>query len=349
VLFALLAELDANMSNTYRFLQSAPNWIPLVSQAYISVLFYVHAFRVARESNVITTEQFQLLQWFESVYDFRTMMIPGPLVPVFQSMAYVSGPFEWIGNISPMIPDTARPVRNNSFAPNNDLTAVLPSVPLIVDQIQWFLSTFNITAANEHFITDNFYSDVFGVPAAPNAFGEAATYTPAARFLTGVSTSQYRAFKSQATSFRFPPRLAQSAYNTYMNWFEALRFKPDSATATLSYQWFSTMSATMQRYCQFVRGSVPMSAISLTGLGANSPLYKYQPATDLDTSTVVTPESSYTDPNNNILYSLPHTTLLSGPRPSPQLDHTLIPNLKNLPNSFPLLHKSMFHFRPSQL
>jgi hypothetical protein len=194
---------------------------------------------------------------------------------------------------------------------------LLPNVSLIIDQIQWFLSTFNITPANEHFITDNFYSNIFGVPAAPNSFGKAAMTTPSARFLTGVSTAQYRAFKSQASSFRFPPRLAQSTSNTYMSWLEALRFKPDLAVPTLSYQWFSTMSATMQRYCQFVRNSVPMSAISLTGLGANTPVFTYQPSTGFDTDTELIAESSHTDPNNNTIvqsaahYSAHRPTTLS--------------------------------------
>jgi hypothetical protein len=312
VMFALLAELDANMSNTFRFLQSAPNWIPMVSQAYISVLFYVHVFRVARESNTITTEQFQLLQWFESVYDFRTMMIPGPLVPIFQSLAYISGPFEWIGNISPYLPDTARPVRSQSYCSQNDLNAILPSVTLIIDQIQWFLNTFTITPANEHFITDNFFSDVFGVPAAAGAFGEYAMQSPHARFVTGVSTNQYRAFKSQASAFRFPPRLAISTQQLYLNWFEALRFK-SNAVQGLTYQWFSTMSATMQRYCQFVRGSVPLSAISLTGLGACSPVYNYQLSTHLDDPVTIIPQSSYTDPTGNVIIQSPDH--YSTPRP----------------------------------
>nr|UYL94490.1 MAG: capsid protein [Leptosphaeria biglobosa partitivirus 1] len=306
VMFALLAELDANMSNTFRFLQSAPNWIPFVSQAYISILFYIHVFRVARESNTISNEQFQLLQWFESVYDFRTMMIPGPLVPIFQSMAFTSGPFEWIGNISPSITDDYRPVKSSGYVPNNGINYVLPNVPLIIDQIQWFLSSFNITPANEHYITDNFYSDLFGVPAATGSFGESAMTAPNARFLTGTSANQYRAFKSQARAFRFPARLTTTPSNTYLNWFEALRFRSPGVQTT-NYQWFSTMSATMQRYCQFVRGSVPLSAISLTGLGACTPLYAYQPASELNTATSLVPEESHKDSNNNnIVQSAAH-------------------------------------------
>lgn len=293
VLFAILAELDSNMSNTYRFLQSAPGWIPLVSQAYIGVCFIVHILRIAREANTISVEQFQFLQWFESVYDFRTLIIPGPLVPVFQALAYTSGPFDWIGNIAPAITNSARPVRKNAYSCSAGARYLLPHVPLIVDQLQWFLDSFNITQDNEAYISENFYSDLFGVPAAANSFGSYAMVSPNARFNVSVSTQQYRAFKAQRSSFGFPPRLAASNSNTYMSWFEYLRFKPvDNSQST--FQWFSTMSATMQRYCQFVNGSVPMSAISLTGLGATSVVWTYTPSTNLRQSPELVAKDSHT-------------------------------------------------------
>jgi hypothetical protein len=312
VLFAILAELDQNMSNTHRFLQSAPNWIPLVSQAYIAVVFLVHVFRVAREANTITAEQFQFLVWFESVYDFRTLMIPGPLVPVFQSLAFTSGPFEWIGNIAPCLTDATRPVQKRAYSPDSNTQFALPSIPLIIDQIQWFLSSFNITTGNENFIVDNFYSNLFGVNAAPGSFGSYAMLTPHARFTVGASTAQYRAFKAQANSFRFPPRLTASTNNTYVTWFEFFRFKPIGAVSN-TYQWFSTMSAVMQRYCQFVRGSVPMSAISLTGLGASTPIWEYVLSTDLGKDTSIVEEQSFKDPQGNSVVQF--ATHFSTPRP----------------------------------
>jgi hypothetical protein len=313
VLFAILAELDQNMSTTHRFLQSAPNWIPLVSQAYLSVIFYVHIFRVAREANTISAEQFQFLTWFESVYDFRTLMIPGPLVPVFQALAFTSGPFEWIGNIAPSLNDASRAIRKDSYCPSSNLQFALPSVPLIVDQLQWFLATFNITNGNEHFIVDNFYSNLFGVDATNGSFGSYAMLSPNARFNVGVSAMQYRAFKAQANSFRFPPRLATSSQNTYMTWFEFFRFKPLGAVSD-TYQWFSTIAGTMQRYCQFVRGSVPMSAVSLTGLGASTPVWTYSASTDLGNAPTIVPEQSFKDPSGNNVVQYP--AHFSVPRPS---------------------------------
>ena len=75
------AAKDANKSNTHHFLQYAPSWIPLVSQTYIAAVFIDHVFRVSREarSRVKPSNFYR----FKSVYDFSTMMIPGPLVPVF--------------------------------------------------------------------------------------------------------------------------------------------------------------------------------------------------------------------------------------------------------------------------
>jgi len=280
----------------------------------MGIVFIVHVFRIAREANTITVEQFQFLQWFESVYDFRTLMVPGPLVPVLQSLAYTSGPFEWIGNIAPSIGDNFRPVRKNAYSSFNEGRLLLPNLPLIIDQIQWFLDSFNITQDNEAFITDNFYSNIFGVDAAANSFGSSSMMSPNARFTPPVSTQQYRAFKSQRTSFRFPARLAASTQNSYITWFEYLRLRPiDGSQAT--FQWFSTFSATMQRYCQFINGSVPMSAISLTGLGSSSVVWTYQSNTDLCVPPSLVPEDSYTGPTgNNVVRSSQH--FAHGPLPT---------------------------------
>lgn len=333
VLFAILAQLDSNMSNTFRFLQSAPGWIPMVSQAYIGTIFIVHIFRIAREANTISTEQFQFLQWFESVYDFRTLMIPGPLVPVFQSLAYTSGPFEWIGNISPAINNDVRPVRLNAYSCRAGGRYYLPHLPLIVDQLQWFLNDFNITQDNEAFINDNFYSNIFGVPAAASSFGVEAMMSPNARFNPAVSMQQYRAFKSQRTSFRFPARLAQTTSNTYLDWFEYLRFKSVNASQN-TYQWFTTISSTMQRYCQFVNGSVPMSAVSLTGLGSSSVTFTYTEDTNLRVPPALIPEDSFPGPNqNNIVRSAAHFST-APPESLSALGRHFDPELEELAEQF---------------
>jgi len=297
VLFAILAELDANMVNTHRFLQSAPNWIPLISQAYIAVTFLVHVFRVSREANTISSEQFQFLTWFESVYDFRTLMIPGPLVPVYQAIAHVSGPFEWIGNIAPSLTDITRATSGQDFSTRSNAIHILPSIPLIVDQIQWFLSTFNITADNEQFISDNFYSNIFGQAAAAGTAGTHAMLAPHTRHNVSASTQQYKAFKAQANAFSFPPRLAVPTNNVYLDVYEYFRFKPLGSNAN-TYQWFSTIASTMQRYCQFVRSSVPMSSISLTGLGADIPIWHYRDKDDFPPVELIS-EQNFKDPQGN--------------------------------------------------
>jgi hypothetical protein len=332
-LFAILAQLDMNMSNTYRFLQSAPGWIPLISQAYIGIVFIVHTLRIAREANTISVEQFQFLQWFESVYDFRTLMIPGPLVPVFQSLAYTSGPFEWIGNIAPAIPDDVRPVRKNSYSCRNGGRYYLPHIPLIVDQIQWFLDTFNISQDNEAFINDNFYSNIFGVNAAATSFGREAMLSPNARFNPAVSTQQYKAFKAQRSAFRFPPRLGTSTANTYLTWFEYMRFQHID-TSQNTYQWFSVICATMQRYCQFVNGSVPMSAISLTGLGASSVVFTYSQDTDLLDPPELKAEDSFTGPNGNNIVRSPTRFALNVPELLSATGRHFDPELEELAEQF---------------
>jgi hypothetical protein len=50
-LFAILATMDAQMVNTHKFTQSNPNWHPLISQLFISMMVYIHVIRCMMESD----------------------------------------------------------------------------------------------------------------------------------------------------------------------------------------------------------------------------------------------------------------------------------------------------------
>ncbi|CAH9103830.1 unnamed protein product [Cuscuta europaea] len=99
MLFHVLGICDRMMNSTDRFTRSFPGWLPIVSHLYIAVLWNFMILKVVLNSGhgaMVDLPHFQIGE----------CMIPGPLVPFFQSLAAVNGPFDWVGDIVPHLPDS---------------------------------------------------------------------------------------------------------------------------------------------------------------------------------------------------------------------------------------------------
>ncbi|CAI9275990.1 unnamed protein product [Lactuca saligna] len=97
MMFNMLSVCDHMMTSTEEFLNSNPGWIPIVSQLYVSVLWVVHILRVfAKYGYGGAIIHNSICDYFVG---YEECMIPGPLVPFFQSIAAVNGPFDWIGDM----------------------------------------------------------------------------------------------------------------------------------------------------------------------------------------------------------------------------------------------------------
>jgi hypothetical protein len=293
-LFYMLYELDLHMVNSYRFLQSAPDWHPLISQIYISVLVYVQIFRAQREAGFIDPECLAFLRDFEVTYDLRNLHIPGPLVPFFQALTLSSGPFEWIGDICPGFQVTSLPLGRNHFALRRDAMLLLPNIALAIDQLQWLFA--QPATVTDTLVASSFYSNIFNQAAAATGTFRNLMLCPNARFHVYMVPTQIGILRSRAAYFQFPTRyLGTSASTARLTISQFLRFTDAQGSF---YNWFDTIARTMQRYCQFTHHSSTLQAISPTGLGASSVRVDFQANLSLIPAAVETEDIPGTGDNS---------------------------------------------------
>jgi hypothetical protein len=273
MLFYTLSEMDTLMSATHRFVSSSPNWIPYVSQLYVSVLFYYAVLRAQRSAGKISPEQEQFLDIMERQYEARSLRVPGPLVPFFEALGATSGPTTRYGNVTYGIPSDLNVSQNTFYCPANRSYLLLPNVILILDQmIQVFTLPGNVVDA-----TDYWYVSIFGAAAHNNEDTRALMLIPHARNNPTVSHNQVRAFIGQNTQWRpilpFDAAGNASQYTVGNNadtlsMLQFLGFYGVGANANVPYRWFSRISSTMQVYSAFFNNSVPLASISNVSTGA---------------------------------------------------------------------------------
>ncbi|CAH9095267.1 unnamed protein product [Cuscuta epithymum] len=153
MLFHVLGICDLIMNSTYDFISSSPGWLPIVSQLYISVLWNAMILKVYVKSGHGVMFDLPHLQVNEC-------MIPGPLVPFFQSLAAVNGPFDWIGDIVPHLPDFSIFWNALGFHVNSDYARQVPVPALILDQLYHF-ATWQVPEDKTIFDSFEWYENIF--------------------------------------------------------------------------------------------------------------------------------------------------------------------------------------------
>lgn len=268
LLFHVLSMCDQSMNNTDRFIRSANQWIPIVSQLYISVLWHVMILKVFVTSNQGSD--------FADFYDqlsthlrIDECLIPGPLVPFFQALASTSSPFEWFGPIVPSIPGFAALWDAENFRPRPAFARQLPIPAIILDQLHAFATS---TYRNENnapyadtYTVHQWYRGVFSRTAATteplNRIGPqlcGSLYTP------HTQHESARGYWAAALSSGITRVNADGA--ALSNYAQLLGLVAQDGT--LQTDWFASVSNVMQRYCQHFNGSAPLKSIENTGLGA---------------------------------------------------------------------------------
>ncbi|CAH9131074.1 unnamed protein product [Cuscuta epithymum] len=153
MLFHVLGICDGMMNSTDHFTRSFPGWLPIVSHLYISVLWNFMILKVFVNSGhgaMFDLPHFQIGE----------CMIPGPLVPFFQSLAAVSGPFDWIGDIVPHLPGFSIFWNAVGFHANSDYARQVPVPALILDQLYHF-ATWQIPEDTTIFDKFEWYGNIF--------------------------------------------------------------------------------------------------------------------------------------------------------------------------------------------
>nr|AFY23215.1 coat protein [Diuris pendunculata cryptic virus] len=276
-LFIAINIMDTHMCSIRRFYENSPLWLPLMSQLYFGIIWIMHILRCSRIGGHCNQEQHQLLDWFESLFPFSNLPVPGPLVPFFQAIGICAGPYDSYGDICPVFPRT-RGGRANFWFLQRGLQRLVPPVHLFMDQLN-FLANLNaaiIAAANNHPV--HIWTNVFGNNVG-NALDNTAAQIRNAGIFPGVSNTfnasqtQIQNFWHNRNALQLPTRLTTNqGPNRELTLGEYLRL---GTAGEIHAQWFSTSVSIMQRYCQFFQGSTSLAGISTIGFGASIPIWRY--------------------------------------------------------------------------
>ncbi|QED42857.1 ORF1 [Alloteropsis cryptic virus 1] len=265
MLFHLIGICDQMMLTTERFIRSSPAWLPIVTQLYISVLWNVMIIKVFVNSGYGFT--------FANIYNdlvnhlrIDECMIPGPLVPFFQALAAVNGPFEWTGDVLPGLPNFSTLWDASNFAPHSSFARQLPIPAIILDQLAYFASRPNPAGITSQYQTFEWYRNVFS--QGSTTYDSRCRMGPqlcASLFCTSAQFDAAKSFwNSVLTDFtRINGALENQPLTNYL---QLLGFS--SQANALQGNWFQHVCIVMQKYCQYFNGSLPLKSISPVGIGA---------------------------------------------------------------------------------
>jgi hypothetical protein len=265
-MFWVLSCCDSMMGSTDRFLRSSPAWLPIVSQLYISFLWLYHNMRIYLH----TTYGFEfanLLRNMTDILHIDECMIPGPLIPFFESIAAVNGPFEWIGDILPLVPPHTTIWHGANFITENQYLRHIPIPAVLLDQLFYF-SQWNPPANQTLYGHFQWYRNIFSEPSSGNNNrlrrfmlsppGAGSLYTTAAQ-----TTAAYTFWNAALQGFN---RIDAGALPVLTDISQLLGLNDQNFAGQI--HWFQHVSSVMQTYSKFFNGSRPIKSISPVGLGA---------------------------------------------------------------------------------
>jgi len=264
-LFHVLGICDNLMNTTHRFTQSTPGWLPIVSQLYISVLWLYQILTVYCSSGY--GMQFaSILRDLNEILRIDECVIPGPLVPFFQALASVNGPFDWIGDIVSALPDFAALWNAAHWRTTDSFVRSVPIPAVLVDQLHYF-AVWTVPANQTLYGNFEWYRNVFStaVGTGTTRYHRMAPTTTGSLYTTDAQSNSARSFWNPF--FSTQTRNDNSAGNPTFNQIAQL-FGFVNQHGQVTLDWFQHVTIIMHKYAQYFNGSTSIKSISPTGVGA---------------------------------------------------------------------------------
>ncbi|VFQ95660.1 unnamed protein product [Cuscuta campestris] len=266
MMFHVLGLCDQLMVSTARFTQGCPPWLPVVSQLYTSILWITHILKV--QVNAGYGFHFRALLDDLFALQLDQCMIPGPLVPFFQSVTAVHGPHPWIGDITPILPPYVHLWEPNQQSIGENFSHQVPFPALMLDQLFLFATAQADDPEESLYQTFKWYNNTFALDfgKSPRSYylGPQMCCSP---YVSQRKFDAARRFWSQhirtyARTDLSRGSLPLDSYHKFLG-LKTQRGAPQTS-------WFSQVSQAMQVYCQYFSESTALASISTTGTGASA-------------------------------------------------------------------------------
>lgn len=193
-------------------------------------------------------------------------MIPGPLVPFFQSLGAVNGPFDWIGDIVAGLPNFDS-LWNQNWFPEDNFCRQVPIPAIILDQLHRFATTPLEANTTTNYLTFQWYHNIFQQDTDEHdARLHLGPQLCGSLFTTQAQCDNARNFWSAALATGITRANANEGNPAFANYFHLFGFLSQNNTSQMN--WFQQTVTVMQKYAQYFNGSVPLKSILPTGIGA---------------------------------------------------------------------------------
>lgn len=281
-MFYFLHCCDTLMLSTDRYVRGHPHWLPFISRVYIGMLYYFRIMDCMVLSGQAQDIIISLLHQIKNAFDFRQLMIPGPLVPHFQSLSVCSSGSELIGDVSPTLPDLQYAGGTTHYTLAYRAT-ICPNILSLMDIPQRLASSqddpiadANLYDAVPHIIANLFSVDI---PDANDNDLRNAISGPGFKSSSNLTGAAIRNFWQTRLRLALPPRIPQAAStrNNVVTWKQFLRFTPvpgEPAHPNFSL-WFGNVAQLMADYSAFFKGSTSLGSIPIASGAAPHVLIQY--------------------------------------------------------------------------
>jgi hypothetical protein len=223
-----------------------------------------------QQARVLDLDNSDFLDTCQTLFDYRSLLVPGPLVPFFQALAACSAPFSWFGDICPGMPSATEldMTALRGFAILTHWMRILPSPVFLIDCLRYHAGT-TFNAQNPATGSSRIYHRIFGQDPATTQTGWNLLGPSVVASIVSTTQIVENSVAYWSTRTDLLPAAFTSNVTRLSNIAQFFGFQGSDGNDSL--RWLQPVFAVMQTYCSFFRGSVPLASISPVGLGASIP------------------------------------------------------------------------------
>ncbi|XP_050510000.1 uncharacterized protein LOC126886904 [Diabrotica virgifera virgifera] len=129
--FQVVHFMDKLMSTNIDFLRMGLPWHPLLSRLYFAELFFIQTLRAMRHARIGSSSTRQFIEQFLKDYPPESIPVPGPLIPILQSISTCRSENHMYGLISPSIRNDVGYACAADLLDINSKDFILPNIPII--------------------------------------------------------------------------------------------------------------------------------------------------------------------------------------------------------------------------
>jgi hypothetical protein len=278
--YQVLALMDQQMIRTKRFTDANSDWHPFVSHLYFGIMFFYWTLKCESTATSLSQDHLDFIEFLERNFNAQNMLIPGPLVPFFQSLAANAGPYSNYGNLIFAIPNNLGVTQANHFRYINRHDQLLPNIIFVLDQFIRLLANISPNAAPGPNVSletvDTLFTHIYGTGAAANADNNIVMLSPNGRAAINQTTGLLTGLQSNAdywldilpsNALRTSSIYTTGNDATFLAFDQILGFRGVAGNANTNYNWFENVQRIMQPYATFFLDSASLGSVSTIGTG----------------------------------------------------------------------------------